>query len=341
MATTPTTHPPAPPKPEAPDTVTVISHSNLFYWWPIWAVGFLMAILTYIDNHRMIVLPSDGVVFYDKDPEDKTAKALAAVANKEDGVIVVDRKDGDPAGARIYPKKADVVVVRPGTNIQQSNGGSTPTFTQPQDVIIPASDAKAATAEHAAPPKLHMSRSSKYGVVWAIFLLLVIVITNVPLRGLWSVVVIVSVLLLSVIFALLTINGRTVWDIIFEKLGFLDIRINAGGYIFISTILFGLWLLTLLVFDRNIYIVFTPGQFKVCTEIGGGERVFDAQGMKLEKQRSDLFRHWILGLGSGDLIVRTAGAANEHIDLPNVLFIGRTVARIEDMMKRKAVVAAH
>jgi hypothetical protein len=289
----------------------------------------------------MIVLPSDGVAFYDKDPEDKTAKVLAAVANKEDGIVVVERKDNEPVSARIYPKKAEVVLGKTGTQITSPNGARTAEFTQPQDVIIPAADAKATTAEHAAPPKLHMSKSSKYGVVWAIFLLLVIVITNVPLRGLWSVVIIVTVLLLSVIFALLTVNGRTVWDIIFEKFGFLDIRINAGGYIFISTILFGIWLVTLLVFDRYIYIIFTPGQFKACTVIGGGERVFDTQGMKLEKERSDLFRHWILGFGSGDLTVRTSGAGSEHIDLHNVLFIGRTVARIEEMMKRKAVVAAH
>ena len=65
-----------------------------------------------------------------------------------------------------------------------------------------------------------------------------------------------------------------------------------------------MWLFTVLLFDRQIYMVFTPGQLKVRTEIGGGEKVYDAVGMTLEKQRSDLFRHWLLGMGSGDLIVR-------------------------------------
>jgi hypothetical protein len=85
-------------------------------------------------------------------------------------------------------------------------------------------------------------------------------------------------------------------------------------------------------------MIFTPGQLKVRTEIGGGEKVYDAFGMTLEKQRSDLFRHWVLGLGSGDLIVKTAGAQAHHFDLPNVLFIGKKVQEIEEMLKKRAVV---
>jgi hypothetical protein len=60
--------------------------------------------------------------------------------------------------------------------------------------------------------------------------------------------------------------------------------------------------------------------------------------MKLEKQRSDFFRHWVLGLGAGDLVVRTAGAGAEHVDLHNVLFIGRKVKLIEDLLQMKKVV---
>src|SRR5207244_492594 len=111
------------------------------------------------------------------------------------------------------------------------------------------------------------------------------------------------------------------WEWIFSKLAILDIRINMGGYLFISVILLAVWLFTTLIFDKQIYIVFQPGQFKVCTEIGGGEKVYDAIGLTLERQRADLFRHYILGLGSGDLIVKTSGAQAHHFDLPNVLFI--------------------
>src|SRR5436309_3428931 len=83
------------------------------------------------------------------------------------------------------------------------------------------------------PYRLHMSPSQYPGVIWAITLLLVIVITNVPLRGMWSVVVIVTFILFSVIFYL-----AGIWTYVVDFFDFLDIRINAGGYVFISSVLF-------------------------------------------------------------------------------------------------------
>ena len=77
-------------------------------------------------------------------------------------------------------------------------------------------------------------------------LLVVIVITNIPLRGGWSFAIIVFAILIVIILAL-----ADVWNRILEHLSYLDIRINAGGYIFISAILLGIWLLTVLVFDRR------------------------------------------------------------------------------------------
>jgi len=129
-----------------------------------------------------------------------------------------------------------------------------------------------------------------------------------------------------------------VWDTVMGYISQLDIRINEGGYFMIGLTLFILWIITFVLFDRQVYITVTPGNFKVCTEIGGGEHVYDTAGMQLEKHRSDLFRHWILGFGSGDLTVQTSGAQSAHIELPNVLFIGRKVEQITNLIKKKAVV---
>ncbi len=126
--------------------------------------------------------------------------------------------------------------------------------------------------------------------------------------------------------------------VLIENLSLLDIRINLAGYVFVSGLLFAIWLVTFLFFDQQTYMIFAPGQLKVRTEIGGGETAYDTSGMTVQKQRSDLFRHWILGLGSGDLVVNTTGAGVHHFDLPNVLFIGRKVQQIEDMLREKAVV---
>jgi hypothetical protein len=41
--------------------VTIIGHSNLFYWWPVWAAGFLMALLSFLDGYSMAIVPTGTV----------------------------------------------------------------------------------------------------------------------------------------------------------------------------------------------------------------------------------------------------------------------------------------
>ena len=292
MSTPPQVPPPA-AKPADDAEIRIISHSNLFYWWPVWAVGLLMGVMTLIDNHRMAVLPHGAEA-------SRTLKVQVApdVYEDREGITLPKGKD------------------------------------EKHQLHLTPEDPTAGPTSKPAQPTLHMANTGTYGVIFLITLLLVIVITNVPLRGMWSVVVIITIILLSIIFGL-----AGWWEKIILTLRLLDIRINMAGYLFVSGILFAIWLITFLFFDQQMYIVFTPGQLKVRTEIGGGEKAFDTMGMTVEKQRSDLFRHWILGLGSGDLVVNTTGAGVHHFDLPNVLFIGKKVQAIEDMLREKAVVA--
>jgi len=42
--------------------IRVFGHTNMFYWWPVWALGFLMAALTYFDGHMMAVVPQGTVM---------------------------------------------------------------------------------------------------------------------------------------------------------------------------------------------------------------------------------------------------------------------------------------
>jgi hypothetical protein len=276
---------PTPAATSANRQLTIVSHCTLFYWWPVWAVGFLLGILSLTSGWRMAVVPSDTHV----------------QRNVEVPIIA---KDGSEK-----PEKREVLILPKDTHVS----------------TVDPSDPNSAPRD----PWLHISKGKGFGVLFATVLLLVIVITNVPLRGMWSFMVIFLVIALSIIFAL-----AGWWETILRHLSYLDIHINAGGYFFISTILFIIWLFTLLIFDKQIYMVFTPGQFKVCTEVGGGEQVYSTVGLTLERQRSDLFRHWILGLGSGDLIVKTTGAQAHHFEMPNVLFIGRKAQQIEDMVRK-------
>ena len=270
---------------KASQTIHIISHSTLFYWWPVWVAGFALTLLTFAADTHMVFVPTSTVALKD--------------------AIVTGEKDGKP----VSYQKNDVLIVEKG---QLPGVGNT--LDQ---------------------PRLHAANNPSYGVLFVLVLLLVIFITNVPLRGMWSGIVIGLIVLGSIIFQL-----AGFWEPIVHTLYFLDVRMNAAGYLLISGVLFAMWLFTVLLFDRQIYMIFSEGQLKVCTEIGGGEKVYDANGMTLEKQRSDLFRHWMLGLGSGDLIVRTSGAQAHQFDMPNVLFIGSKVRQIEEMLRNKSVVAS-
>jgi hypothetical protein len=270
--------------------IRIVSHSNLFYWWPVWAVGYILAILTWMDPYVMAVVPKDVVLYR---------------------AIEIDNPD------KGKKEKVEAIIV--------------PNAEKPEhQKHLPPADRPNDPPDK---PHLDISHQPTYGVVFATVLILVIVITNVPLRGMWSLMVIVLIVLLITVLSLFK-----VWEDIFRIASLLDIRINMGGYVFISTGLLFVWLVTFVLFDRQMYMIFTPGQVRVRLEIGGGEKAYDTTGMTIEKQRSDLFRHWILGLGSGDLIVNTVGAHVQHFDLPNVLFIGKKVQQIEDMLREKAVV---
>ncbi len=275
MSTAPT---PAAPVKQEPKEIRIISHSSLFYWWPVWAIGFIYGlIVTPLSGQRLAIVP-------DKTELHKPVKTTVIIQKEKEKTETIDYKD------------QQILVAPPGKEIAE--------------------------------PKLHISGSKNIGILFLTILLLVIIITNVPLRGLWSVMIIGTIVFLSIIFAYMG-----VWEYILAGLGFLDVRINQGGYLFFSTILFIIWLVVFLFFDKQIYIIFTPGLMRVRLEIGEGETAYPTIGMTTQKQRSDLFRHWILGLGSGDLIVKTFGAQAHQFDLPNVLFLGRRVREIEKMIQ--------
>jgi hypothetical protein len=275
MSTHPTAVPAQPPDP-ANRELKVVSHSNLFYWWPVWAVGFLMAALTAVEGFRLAIVP--------------------------EGTTATSRSDHE----------FDLHLKR-----------------DPSASLLDA--AKTPPGQEAFP--LHVSANKNFGVLFLVVLLLVIFITNIPLRGMWSVFVISFLLLLTLVFALL---GW--WDAILESLGRVHVHMTLAGYLLPSLILFLVWVVTVFFFDGRRYVVFSPGQVRVRQEIGGSEQVFDATGLHFSKRRSDLFRHWILGLGSGDLVLDAGGAQPQHIEMPNVLFVGSKEKQIATLMQLRAVV---
>ena len=274
---------PTPPIPVrvAPDArpteVVIISHSPLVYWWPVWAVGFLMAALTWWQDQRIAFVPP------------------GTVAEK---------------GVRLEGKgKRDVLIAPEGRPL--------PTVS---------------TTDELQQPRMRMAQSNNPGIIWAMTLCFVVVVTHIQLRGAWSLVVAGGLGFLIILFAVLGLWDRTLWP-----LQIIDIHINALGYFSISLFLFVIWLLMFLVLDRLKYMIFTRGRVRVRTVIGEGEKVFDTRGMVFKRHRDDMFRHWLLGFGTADLTVFTSGANAQQIEMPNVLGIGRKLALINTMLQELEV----
>ncbi len=235
----------APHVAHAPSDTRIISHSNIFYWWPAWVAGFAVALISYVQGRDVAVVPE-----------------------------IVER---------IHP-------------------------------------------------------SNNPGIFFIAVLVLLVVLTNTRLRGIYSVVTVVTVAFFVVLFA-----WFGWWDNILGFIPHLSARANMGFYLLFSTALLTVWLLAFFVFDRLIVWRVRPGQMVEERLIGGQARSYDTNGLVFERRGQDLFHDIILGLGAGDLTLTIGGANEETIQIPNVLFVNRKVKAIERLIavKPEDVRASH
>lgn len=228
---------------ELPDTeenlpeLKIYSHSTLFYWWPVWVAGYIMAAITYFNG----------------------------------GVIELDQVRNE-----------------------------------------------------------YFHPNSGLGVTFVILLLMVITFTNVKIRGIYSLTVLLAFSFLTVLFA-----WFGWWDDIFAIIPQLSIHMNMGFYLIFSTCLLAIWLLMFFVFDRLVFWRIRPGQMTEEKVIGGGEKSYDVRGMLFEQHQDDFFRHFVLGFGAGDLCLLTSGAKDVRIEIPNVIFAEQKVKMIQRLVAVK------
>ena len=299
---TPAAPQPAPGTPPAGDStpgfdeIRVYSHSPLFYWWPVWLFGFVFSLITLMDNHRMVIVPGDSVLV-------KEPVGQAEVRYNVYGVPDQDRMER---------------LLKPATP-------------EEKQVVAQKNPALPANAE-ALKIRPHVSPRSWMGPAFLIILFMVIIITSVPLRGLWSLVVLIGMVVIALLISLFKW-----WDDILDAFYGLHVFVNLAGYLLLSTVLFIAWAVATFIFDRRSYIVFTPGQIRVVEQIGSRERTYDTTGMTVEKHRDDWFRHVFLGFGTGDLSVRTAGADRNEILMPNVALIGFKIDPIQQLIRQRQV----
>lgn len=278
------------------DTLTVYSHSNLMYWWPVWLVCFILAGITYVGGNQMAVVPEGTVAISD---------ATVTHPNQE------------------FPGSRDVLVAPRDQHfpLAPTESGKTP----------PGGDPTAKANRQPASPSMTVAGNNSLGVIFAMTLILVAIVSTLLLRGLLSVIVLLGLIALVVTLALIG-----VWDDIFAFFGGLDIRMNAAGYLFIGIPLFFVWAFVFFIQDRMMFVTFDEGQIRYVMEVGDSAMVIPAEGMTVEKKRSDVFRHWLLGFGTGDLILR--GPGGREIELPNITNADRKIALINEMLRHKAIV---
>lgn len=227
-----------------------------------------------------------------------------------------------------------MAVVPAGTTVEKAK--TIPGEAGPRDVLVapPGTEVpaqpKAVDGENQ--PRLLVANSNNYGVIFVMTILLVVVFTNITVRGLASIIVIAALIIATLVLAQFHL-----WDDIFRWVGGLDIRMNAGGYLAVALPLFLVWVFATFVYDRYVYLIVTRGQIRIRQDVGDGEVAVDTNAVVLEKKRNDLFRHWLLGLGSGDLHVKTGGPANLDFDLPNVAFIGSKLTRIQNLIREREI----
>ena len=280
------------------DEIRIYSHSPLFYWWPVWLFGFIFALITLIDNDRMAIVPSDSLLVKEKVEGGKIRTTIYSPVDEQDLMAKTTTKATEEDRKRLAAKNANF-----------------PDKTEEAFEIHP-----------------RVSARSWIGPTYLIILTLVIIITSVPLRGLWSLVVLIGLVVLALMISLFKW-----WDGILGALYGLHIFINLAGYLMLSVAIFIGWAVATFIFDRRSYLVFTPGQIRVCEEIGSRERTYDTTGMTIEKHRDDWFRHIFLGFGSGDLSVRTAGADRNEILMPNIALIGFKIDPIQQLIRQRQV----
>jgi hypothetical protein len=217
--------------------VIVYGHSALFYWWPLWAVGYFMALLTWMYH---------------------------------DQVVIGNRSEW-----------------------------------------------------------FHASRN--LGVIYALLLLLLIVITSSKIKGMKAALIIAALCFLVLLFVHLNW-----WETILDWLGNQSISLSLGYYLFSSSLLFIVWVVSVFVVDHLSFWRFRPGQ--VTHEYLGGiiNNSYETDNMTISLNRQDdFFRHWIIGFGSGDLHMQMMGGRGVEMNVANVLFVGAKMVRIQRLIATK------
>lgn len=143
------------------EEIRLYSHSDVFYWWPVWSLGFLLAILTYLDGSRMAIVPEGTLARRDWRVEDAPGR--------------IDIREG---------------LILPRSTANHSYHLD-PAFAGHASRVMPSP----------AQPHVSMARNPYLGTWFFVTILIVFVTTRAPLRGLWEWISVLAIALVIATFA--------------------------------------------------------------------------------------------------------------------------------------------
>src|SRR5262249_48897542 len=124
------------------------------------------------------------------------------------------------------------------------------------------------------------------------------------------------------------------WGRVFAGVTVLLVYMNLAFYLLVSTWLLAIWIASVFWVDRLSHWRFIPGQV-VERHLWGVDNVYDTLGMTVKKLPDDLMLHKVLGLGTGDLVLSTAGATERQIMIENVAGVRKALPQIERLIVKR------
>ncbi len=177
---------------------------------------------------------------------------------------------------------------------------------------------------------LLVMKETGYGLTYILVLAFSLFATGVNLRGVWALLTLVCIAFTA--FILLYFG---VWDNALSWAVNQPVYLNHGFYLAIGVILFIPWSIVVFLFDTRKYVKIESNTVTIVHEIGEGARAFDTVGVMMEKKLDNFFKHYLLGFGSGDLIIRTSGGSSQVIYLPNVLHVDRVLEELDHVRSQR------
>lgn len=248
---------------DRPESVTLRQHPDIFYWWPIWLLAFVLAGLGTWRGHHLVVAPPGATIETD---------ASGTVA--------------------VTPPPATEDAPRPTVKVV---GG------------VPRTGS----------------------VIFLVTLVLVVFLTAVQL-GKVGEVILMTLLGLGVVGLLLATIYRPDFFESLEVLRELPVYLSVGTYLFLGCTLFPLWVLSVLVFPHDT-LTFTGTHLVLQKDFGEIVQPYTPGAVRVSVSSGGM-KEYILGMGSGTVVVTLTGPEPKTFEFHGVLFVGAKMAQVQRLI---------